>query len=266
MAAASVLEQWNFDAETGLRRVRNVLVREPHFDTLAADDRRDSGVNLQDAMKRKLSSTDNEQSDLLLDSAKHSASTSLPQPPPPPPPIVPAVPVPPAFRRTTLKPKNNPKKRSYVVGVPFEVYYRTEAVDEGCLEPPPVFGLDGRATHLYFVVADWDVMWAGLSDMVKDSHEAAVVEMMEETCRTREQIEAQGSDCSGNTFQQGNFWYSTKCLYSKKINIATAGKDAGRGSGLSSQCRGCLATPTPSTTCFDKLLTLKWRFEKVHPT
>ncbi|TPX40121.1 hypothetical protein CcCBS67573_g10640, partial [Chytriomyces confervae] len=42
-------QHWNVDAETGLRRVTNILMREPHFDTLAADDRSDSGVNLQES-------------------------------------------------------------------------------------------------------------------------------------------------------------------------------------------------------------------------
>ncbi|KAJ3012925.1 UNVERIFIED_CONTAM: hypothetical protein HDU68_000942 [Siphonaria sp. JEL0065] len=99
---------------------------------------------------------------------------------------------------------------------------------------------DGGSGDAFCVLLKW---WesTGLSDKVKSAHEAAIVDMMEDSGMTREQITALGPDCSGNTFEQRDIWYSTRCLYRKKINVATAGKDAGRGSGLSSRCRGCLA-------------------------
>ncbi|KAJ3120234.1 hypothetical protein HK100_012889 [Physocladia obscura] len=227
-------EHWNVDAETGLRWVTNVLVREPHFDTLVGDDRRDSG---EDDMKRKLSSPDNECSDLLLEVKGRQPLLPPPRqllPPSPPPPIVPAVPSAP-LRSTTIRPGQNPKNRAYVVGVSYEVSYLAESVDAACLEPPP-------ACPHFFEIPSWDVMWNGMRQKTRDDHEAAVLEMINETGKARSEIEEFGRDCCGNTFElPGGFWVSTCCFYRKKLNVMTTGQDAGHVSGLRRNCRGCLA-------------------------
>ncbi|KAJ3125259.1 JmjC domain-containing histone demethylation protein 1 [Physocladia obscura] len=222
-------QEWTVDAETGLRRVTNVLVREPHFDTLVSDDRRDSGDN----MMRKLPSADNNQSDLLIQFDRHEP---FPCPPPPPPPHAP-VPPPPILYTLLAKVKG----RVYVPRGPYQLFETAKSSDEACLERPPVFGLDGRATHLYFEIASWEVMWDGLNKKTREKDRAAILLMIEKTGKTLEQIENMGPSFCGITLLQGDNWYSLACLYRKKINIAMAGKDAGRGSGISSRCRGCLA-------------------------
>ncbi|KAJ3090859.1 hypothetical protein HK100_007339 [Physocladia obscura] len=161
--------------------------------------------------------------------------------PSPAPPIVPAVPSAP-LRNTTIRPGQNPKNRAYVVGVPYEVSYLAESVDAACLEPPPVFRLDGRPAYLFFEVPSWDVMWNGMRQTTRDNHEAAILRNIEKTGKTRDEIALVGSDCCGNTFElPGCFWVSTRCIYGKRLNVVTAGEDTGHSTGLSRRCRGCLA-------------------------
>ncbi|KAJ3230260.1 hypothetical protein HDU78_008511 [Chytriomyces hyalinus] len=137
------------------------------------------------------------------------------------------------------KSANPHESRVYVVGVPYEVSYIAESVDESCLEPAPVFGVDGKATHLYFEVPPWDIMWNSLREKTRNDHEAAILEVIAKTGKTRQEIEESGSACCGYTLQQLDFWYSLRCLYSKKLNVATAGRSNGRAGGIDSRCRGC---------------------------
>ncbi|KAJ3112480.1 hypothetical protein HK100_002318 [Physocladia obscura] len=196
--------------------------------------------------RRNTSDESSDESDLPLQKSARihqlpSPPAALPivpqEPPAPPAPTVAPVPPPPVLYTLPAKVKG----RVYVPRVPYQLFETAEASNESCLEPPPVFGLDGRATHLYFEIASWGVMWAGMNKKTREEHEAAILMMIEKTGKTQEQIENMGTACCGITLQQCDYWYSLACLYGRRINVATAGKDAGRGSGFSSRCRGCLA-------------------------
>ncbi|KAI9326611.1 hypothetical protein BDR26DRAFT_120499 [Obelidium mucronatum] len=78
------------DPQTGLPPNERIITRQPHYDTLVREDRRDSGIGLQ----RKQPPTDEESSDLPLGALKPLVSTSMPLSSPPLPPTASAVPVP----------------------------------------------------------------------------------------------------------------------------------------------------------------------------
>jgi hypothetical protein len=89
---------------------------------------------------------------------------------PPPPPVV--VPVIPPVKLFTLP--CNSAGRNYVARVPYELFKTAESSKKACLNPAPVIGLDGKATHLYFEIASWSVMWNGLNKKTRADHEVLV--------------------------------------------------------------------------------------------
>lgn len=168
-----------------------------------------------------------------------------PLPPPPPPPAGPALPIP--IRRFTLESLNNTRNRPYVVGVPYDLSLTAESSKDACLEPAPVIGLDGQATHLSFQIASWETMWDGLNAKTKREHEAAIAAKMLETGMSREELLDSGPRCSGMTLQIGDFWYSLSCLYDSRLNVGTAGTSNSKNCsiakrlGIQAKCRGCMA-------------------------
>lgn len=131
--------------------------------------------------------------------------------------------------------------RNYVGGVPYELFETASASKKACLDPAPVIGLDGKAIHLYFEIASWDVMWNGLNAKTKAKHEELVASKMKKDKLTRKHIENSGPPCSGITLQVGDYWYSLVCLYASRRNVATTGPQKTRCDGLQAVCRGCMA-------------------------
>ncbi|KAJ3119624.1 hypothetical protein HK100_000221 [Physocladia obscura] len=170
---------------------------------------------------------------------------SSPPPPPPSPPAGPALPLP--IRRLTLESLNNTRNRPYVVGIPYDLFLTAESSKDACLEPAPVIGLDGQATHLSFEIASWETMWDGLNAKTKREHEAAIAAKMLETGMSREELLDSGPRCSGMTLQLGDFWYSLPCLYDSRLNVGTAGPSNSKNCsiakrlGIQAKCRGCMA-------------------------
>ncbi|KAJ3119522.1 hypothetical protein HK100_000274 [Physocladia obscura] len=187
---------------------------------------------------------------------------SSPPPPPPSPPAGPALPLP--IRRLTLESLNNTRKRPYVVNVPYDLSFTAESSKNTCLEPAPVIGLDGKATHLSFEIASWETMWAGLNAKTRREHETSIAAKMLETGISREELLHSGPRCSGMTLQICDFWYSLACLYDANLNVGTAGPSDSKTSshakllGLQGKCRGCMA----HHSCFNMRLRMTFDVEE----
>ena len=84
------------------------------------------------------------------------------------------------------------------------------------LEPAPVIGPDGKATHLDFEVASWHTVMNELTHKSRRFHEEEIAKLLD-TGMTLFQIQNSGYTCQGITLQIGEFWYSLACLYGKSI-------------------------------------------------
>ena len=194
-----------------------------------------------EAMKRESSDSDVEANIIVrrrmntrrIQSDSSSSDTDADDAPPPLPVAVPAPVIPPAQLFTL---PCNSAGRNYIADVPYELFKTALSSKKACLDPAPVIGLDGRATHLSFQIASWETMWNGLNKKTRADHEVAVGAKMEKDNLKRKEIEDSGTPCCGITL---HYWYSLACLYGRKTNIATTGIDSTVTSGLQRKCRGC---------------------------
>jgi hypothetical protein len=133
--------------------------------------------------------------------------------------------------------KCNSKKRTYVPGIPYTIFKTATKSKDAQLEPAPVIGPDGKATHLYFEVASWHTVMNELTHKSRRFHEEEIAKLLD-TGMTLFQIQNSGYTCQGITLQIGEFWYSLACLYGKSINVTTSGFS--KRDGIQWKCRGCM--------------------------
>jgi hypothetical protein len=169
-----------------------------------------------EAMKRDSSDSDFEERILIgkktkprkIESSSSSGDDSdVGDAPLPPPAAVPGPILPPPVVQLFTLPCNS-AGRNYIARVPYELFKTAESSKKACLNPAPVIGLDGKATHLSFQIASWTVMWNGLNKKTRADHEELVTAKMAKDKLKRKEIEDSGPPCSGITLQVGDYWYS----------------------------------------------------------
>jgi hypothetical protein len=102
------------------------------------------------------------------------------------------------------------KKRTYVPDIPYIIYKTATKSKEARMEPAPVIGPDGKATHLFFEVA-WHTVMNEMTPKSILFHEQEIAKLLD-TGMTLDRIQNSGPLCTGLTLKIGDFCYSLVCL------------------------------------------------------